>query len=68
MRVKELPTAFSMDWRMASCWRPVESVTQTPFFPARPVRPLRWMYVSTSATPACVAGGSRLMTRVIWGW
>ena len=39
---------------------------QTPFRPARPVRPLRWMYVSTSARPELVLGGSQLITSVIY--
>lgn len=64
-REKALPTAFSMAFMVASCWRPVESVMQTPFLPARPVRPLRWMYVSTSARPELVLGGSQLITSVI---
>jgi hypothetical protein len=53
--------------RSISCsvgfWRGVKSVMHMPLRPARPVRPERCTYVSTSARPLRLSGGLLLITR-----
>lgn len=51
MRSKVTPARLAMKGMRPSFLRST-SVTDTPVLPARPVRPLLWIYVSGSCTPS----------------